>query len=1081
MLALASLVASAVWSTCSRIQPLGLGTAAYSMPLLWLWMCFSSLQCWGQEAKAQKSVESKSSANRVLAYFANAADYQNAGAFELAAEEWEKLVAEFPKESQASTAWHHLGICSLRRKEPDYQRAVESFRQALKDPKLELREESLINLAWALLSQARTRQGKSETQKQELAEARSRLVEFLKGYSDGAYTDQAIFYLGEIEHLLGNHRRAIEQYKNFLDNRNLAKSSLRPDALYALAVTYQEQQQSAEAQRRFEEFVSEYEQHPLAGEVRLRWSEVLTGAGKPSEAYRILSQIGDSAEPKVFDLSLSRRGALALHMGKLDAAAQHYRRLLDKDTVDTTLVADAALGLSIAWMRQEKSAEAAEMLEATIVKVQDPERQRALQLALAEAWLAQPQRASQARQLFERIATEAPDCPSAPRAAYNAAFSALESGEILVAQQWAERFLARYPSDPRRADVAFIAAEALLRQGLHSGAAQAFQKLIQADSQNQDVSLWKLRLGMALYLDGQYPQALQNMQELIGQLKDRSHKAEAHFISGASHLFQEQLRPAIQEYEASYASDPTWSKSDEALMMLGEAYQRHGQNNLAKSTYRRLLDEQPGSRLKAQVQYKIAQLTAAEGDLRSALSQYQTITQDPEASSFHHFSMYGAAWCLMQQGEFHQAYAELQPLLGKKLPDSIGSEAMLAEGVCLRNMGQLPKAVQALQRFLDRKPTGVSLANGLYELALALASQKEVEQANAALEKILAEVPEYPSTDKVLYELAWNLQDQDQPAAANDKFRQLSQNYAGSPLAAEACYMVAQHDYESGDYQKAIEGYRKIVAQSDDLELLEKSYYKLGWSLFQTEQYTQAAEVLDQQVSKFPGGLLIVDGLFMRAECDFKQDRFEQALTGFQRAREALESSAKPENVSPQVKTLIYLHGGQCLQELKRWKESSEWLKVIIEKHAGSPYLPAAIYELGYSKQNQGKTDEAITHYSEVASNYRNEIAARARFMLGEIYFSQKDFVKAIPEFQRVMYGFGGDKAPEEIKKWQAKSAFEAARCSEALLQSLNGSARKKIVETTIEFYEFLLEKHSTEVELSAQAQSRLGELQKLR
>jgi len=1047
--------------------------------------CFSStcgsVCCQAQETAKDRTAEAAPSDNRVLSYFANAADYQNAGAFELAAEEWEKLVREFPAEAQASTAWHHLGICNLRRKEPDSARAIEAFRQALKDPELELREESLVNLAWALLSQARSRTPGSEVQKRELTEARSRLVEFLKGYSDGAYTDQATFALGEIEHLLGNHRRAIEQFKNILDNRNLTKSALRPDALYALAVTYEEEKQFTEAQRRYQEFVSEFKAHQLADEVRLRLAELLMKAEKPSEAYAVLSQVADSGDSKIVDLSLLRRGAMALQMAKPEEAAQHYQSVIQRNPADQTMVADAAHGLALAWMRQEKFSAVTQLLEETLEKIQQPDRRTMLQLTLADALLAQPERAPQARLLYERIATEAPESPGAVRATYNVAFMALEAGQIVAAQQWSERFLTRYPSDPLRSDVAFIAAEALLRQGLHSGAIQAFSKLIEADSQNENAPLWKLRQGMALYLDGQYAQAALTMQSLLGQLTDKAHRAEAQFISGASHLFQEQHLQAISHLEASYAHDPKWSKADETLMMLGEAYQRSGDNADAKATYRRLLREQPSSRLKAQVQYKLAQLTAADGDLIDALAQYQAITQDPEASSFHHFSMYGAVWCLMQQGNFQQAYAELQPLLSKRLQDSIGSEAMLAEGVCLRNLGRLPEAADALKRFLHRGPTGISLANGLYELALALAGQEKTAEANLALERILAEIPDYPGADKALYELAWNLQEEDLLDQATQNFALLSQRYPQSPLAAEALYMVAQQAYDSGNYEQAIDGYRKILITTGDQELLEKSHYKLGWSLFQTRQYDKAAHALDQQISQFPDGPLAVDGLFMRAECDFKQDRFEEAFVGFQRARTVMESQTKQDTVSPQVRTLIYLHGGQCLKELKRWSESSEWLKVIIEKQAGSPYLPTAIYELAHCKQNQGKTEEAIAHYSEVANNYRNEVAARARFMLGEIYFSQKDFVKAIPEFQRVMYGFGGEKAPEEIKKWQAKSAFEAARCSEALIQSLNGPARKKIVETTIEFYEFLLEKHATEIDLTAQAQSRLGELQKLR
>ena len=90
-----------------------------------------------------------------------------------------------------------------------------------------------------------------------------------------------------------------------------------------------------------------------------------------------------------------------------------------------------------------------------------------------------------------------------------------------------------------------------------------------------------------------------------------------------------------------------------------------------------------------------------------------------------------------------------------------------------------------------------------------------------------------------------------------------------------------------------------------------------------------------------------------------------------------------------------------------------------------------------------GNKSEALKFFGEVADNYRNELAARARFMMGEIYFSDRAFDKAIPEFQRVMFGFGAEKAPDRIKNWQAKSGFEAARCSELLTQLAKTTASK--------------------------------------
>jgi len=78
------------------------------------------------------------------------------------------------------------------------------------------------------------------------------------------------------------------------------------------------------------------------------------------------------------------------------------------------------------------------------------------------------------------------------------------------------------------------------------------------------------------------------------------------------------------------------------------------------------------------------------------------------------------------------------------------------------------------------------------------------------------------------------------------------------------------------------------------------------------------------------------------------------------------------------------------------------------------------------------------------------------------------------------MFWFGGDRASGKIKNLQAKSAFEAARCSEILIDSLSGDARKKVIATAEEFYSFIVEKHSGH-DLATQAKTRLGDLKKLK
>jgi tetratricopeptide (TPR) repeat protein len=177
---------------------------------------------------------------------------------------------------------------------------------------------------------------------------------------------------------------------------------------------------------------------------------------------------------------------------------------------------------------------------------------------------------------------------------------------------------------------------------------------------------------------------------------------------------------------------------------------------------------------------------------------------------------------------------------------------------------------------------------------------------------------------------------------------------------------------------------------------------------------------------------------------------------------------------------LILLHGGQSAGQLKEWEDSLKWLAELTTKHPQSPYLNEAQYEQGWANQNLKKYDEAAKLYTEASAN-RGEVGARARFMLGEVLFTQKQHEAAIKEFLRVMFGYGGEAAPAEIKKWQAKAGYEAGRCSEVQIKDEKNAAKKQqFLADALKYYGYVVEKHPEAGE-KPEAAKRVAELSKLK
>lgn len=72
---------------------------------------------------------------------------------------------------------------------------------------------------------------------------------------------------------------------------------------------------------------------------------------------------------------------------------------------------------------------------------------------------------------------------------------------------------------------------------------------------------------------------------------------------------------------------------------------------------------------------------------------------------------------------------------------------------------------------------------------------------------------------------------------------------AANPLEV---YQAAYRDYQRGNYDLAIEGFREFMTANPSSELIDNASYWIGESLFSQKKYREAIEQFDSVVNKFP-------------------------------------------------------------------------------------------------------------------------------------------------------------------------------------------------------------------------------------
>lgn len=1069
--------------------------------------------CWSPGLASEADAPSE----EALALYADAANFQTNGALPLAIETWKKFLEQFPDSPLVPKAAHYLGVCYMQRDEPDLEAAIVALRRAAEHRQSELRQESLVNLGWCLLATAADDPAADEQQRQteRLEEALETFRTLLKEAPRSKYADRALFYGGEAAYALGNAESALKFYDSLLGLDSAQDSPLRCDAHYARGIVMEELDRPAEAINSFRRLVEDCHQSPLVADALIRLGDASIALEKYDDAIRWLGQAAEHEgtdqpyallrqayalvqverpaeasalyeqlveqfpdSPHASDARLASAQA-SYRAGELDEAAKRFQRVLSSG--DPVAATEAAHWLATIAIGRDEPQQAIAVANQQIESGLEGPYRWSVQLDLAEATMMLPDQTEEALRLYGELYRRAPDSPVASRALYNAAFAALQLQRDSQAAEMAGQFLDKFADDPLALDVRYILAESTLRQGDAAAAAEQYQQLI-AEPASEGLSqrpLWVMRTAAALSSAGQTERAIEVLEGGSDGLT-ATQRAEAQFMIGSLHLDAGRGQAAVEALQASLKSDPHGSRAAEATVQLGQAHLLAGDETKARRAWQEAIKRYAEHPSSDQARYRMAVLAARSGDHQTAARRYQALLDSALQPSLVPAALYGLGWNRLQADAPAEAIEPLRRLLSQHAEHALAADARLALGMCLRLVDQPEQAAEQLRQCLEGDPPGNARGHALFELALIDLDQQRPAEAVERLQQLIADVPDYHELDKALYELAWTLKDLDRPDDAEQRFSELIRRAPESSEAAQGHYFIGNRRYADQAWEEAAQAYQRAgQLEAASAQLRERAAYRRGWALHKAGQFQQASEVFAQQAEAFPDGNLIADALLMAGEGLFQQTQYKQALAAYERARQRMvqrdeRAETLQADADRQVRELVLLHGGQCLMQLERWDDARGWFKELASRFPTSRYLPQAEYETAFALQRAGQDDEALRMHERVANAQRNELGARSRFMMGEIHFARRDFSKALPEFQRVMYGYGADQAPPPIRNWQAKSGYEAGRCAELMIQEASRpEARSKAAEYAVGFFQYVIQQHPQH-ELAPKSQQRL-------
>ncbi len=1087
-------------------------------------------------AQSQQSA-SDDAAAQVLAQIAVGA--QNAEDYSLAAQQWEKLITDFPKSKLIGKAHYNAGVCYVQLQK--YEPAATQLAAAI--PLLAGDEAKQQPQAYLYLGFCQFRQGRSlfragdESKKNEanilLTTSTQTLATLLKQFPQFADNDQAAFFQGNAFEDLGRLEDAAASYAHMI---TYPKQTFKFDGLYALANVNEQLGKFSDALTHYQKFRSEADAaggHPLIDEVNFRTAQTHIGLAladtnrgdKPTAdknyaaAQTLLSAIvaqGFAEKPAAFremaDEAQYQLAYCAAQLGDYQRAAETYAAVADRAdsafknparinaaysyikaektdlaitalttalaSEDAETAATAAATLSNLYLKSGQVQAAYDLASQWIPKSADSPRLTQLMLDRADAAYQLPEKRAQSPALFLEIVDKFPQHESAPSATYNAAFAFLELNQLDEAIAAANRFEKNYSDNSFLPDTLEVKADALLLKNDAESAA-VFDQLLTKYPDHEKSNRWLIRSALSKFVQKKYQPVIDLLTPKVESFTDATQKAEALHWIGSSQFNLEQYEAAIPPLTQSLAADPKWRSADETRLTLSRALFQTKKIAEAKQQIEQLIAAFPDSALLGKAYFYLGESEFESGQFEAAFKNFSIVIAKYPQSDLVPLALYNAAWSQMERKQFEDSIALFSRIIDEFPQHDLAAKAKSGRGAARRKTGKMEGSIEDMQAFLKSNPSGSARFNALYELGLAQVEQSKWADAIPTFEALLAEETNSTRLDRYHYELAWANQSINQPAKALEHFGKIASDFPDSSLASEANFHLGTAAYQNEKWKDAIAAFEKSVAANSDAagneSIREKALYKLGWAHYKQNQFADSEKQFANQVAQFPSGELFADGQFMVAESQFRQDKWAEALKNYLLAKPAIAAAA---NISPDVRTVAHLHGSQAANKAGSYQDAIDFATPLTTGEAEDSVKQDAWLEIGSAHLGLKKFDEAKAAL-EQAAVANNKTGARAGCLIGDLLFGQRKFEEAITQYKLVYYRFSGPQTPADIKPWLAYSLYESGQCSFVQISSAPDSEKAKLKSQAQKQFETLV-KNFPDDKLAPQASKQLNQLEKL-
>jgi TolA-binding protein len=542
-------------------------------------------------------------------------------------------------------------------------------------------------------------------------------------------------------------------------------------------------------------------------------------------------------------------------------------------------------------------------------------------------------------------------------------------------------------------------------------------------------------VGTGAFKDGLYDIAERQFTNFISNYPKHSKVFDIYYLLGRTLVIKGRLKEARMVFSRILNEAKNFENMDDTLLEMAELEMRLGNREEAAKFLRSIIrrdakfDQMDRCYyLLGLIEFESNQLAAAELTL-SKVSQYskdaelirsslfwlglvafrqkqyeiavgylQTLWQSPNSlpPGYLKYTLFWLGESQLKLGRTNEANGYYQTFYNRFKNDPLAPQVGWRLGFCEYQLGSVKNAVEAFQLTKDQLKDSPLLLSTYYLLGKMLLTKGDYLSSIKELNLSLNSSQENRWEGISLLTLYWDYIQLGDREGANRIFQRLQKLDHFEDEKAFVQWLNAELFYAEGEVSEALPYYFNIL----NTQFRERALFQIGKGYFLENKLRESITNLDILLLEFPISRYFEEGLFIKGECLAKSGNTDQALEIYNLVARQSKKNVWQLFALIQIGSIYSLRGDQ--------DKAANAFKKVLEDFPNHPLFYHAALQLGNINFVKKNVVEAVQYYSIVLKGNLLELFGQAYFSLGEIFYQQGKFEKALQNFETAMHYIEG-------------------------------------------------------------------------